>query len=79
LILYKNFLTLSTCAAEKWTVPQFGGASYAEYPRVESFSTTTINMSLRSFDPEGLLLYAYLESRNDFLSLAINLGYLEFR
>ena len=36
-------------------------------------------MSLRSFDPEGLLLYAYLESRNDFLSLAINLGYLEFR
>nr|CAB3220652.1 agrin [Phallusia mammillata] len=60
----------------EWTIPQFGGASYAEFRSIAAVTSTTIEMRFRSFDSEGLLFYA---GTSDFISLAINKGYLEFR
>nr|XP_026691463.1 agrin isoform X4 [Ciona intestinalis] len=63
-----------------WTVPHFSGASYAEFRKVNAFSEITIQLKFRSADPEGILFYSgQLNNGRDFISLAINNGYVEFR
>ena len=63
-------------------MPAFSGNSYMELPQIKGASThTTIDISFRPTQPDGLIMYNGQENdkRGDFIALSMKDGHLEFR
>ena len=63
-------------------IPSFSGNSYLQLKKYHHGNKMiTIDIEFRTMNNDGILLYSAqrVEGRGDFISLAINDGYLEFR
>ena len=73
-------MTLFLSGIDDWIVPQFSGTSFMKLSDVgDAHNAITVEMTFRSYDVEGLLLYSGQVGNGDFISLAVNHAKVEFR
>lgn len=78
-MIFLSFFDYSEIA---FGVPSFSGQSYLVLPGFPQVSKElTIELEFRSLNKNGILLYTgqHLSGGRDFVSLAVNDGYVEFR